>query len=218
MTIYKYYINPKIDPENRNGLSLEDLHPLYAFTNDKQLAKRFERERKMSLYYKVKTKDVESREWRDYANQHANQVLRYYDYMTMSGYDEEGKPNLESVTILCTFDEREIVDSFCESEFTESIFNDNCISVAPFIFNKKFLRALIVLQYPLFWKMSPYYRDNLVPRNILEEHEYEWEDMVPEYDVDEVAAFLTIYGDNLSENFGLSTDIATDEDFDSSDF
>ena len=214
MTIYKYYLNPKISPEDiaHDNLSTEDLHPLYAITNSKQTAKRFERDRRMDLYIKTKTKDVEPSEWRKYANQHANQVLRYYTFSTKDGYDEDGKTHITFVTILCTFDEREYVQSFCESEFSEAIFNDSAISTPPFIFNDKYLKALFILQYPHFWKLSPYYRDRFVPQEFLEDHEEEWNEIVPEYDVDEFAGFITLYGDNLSANFGLSNDIISEDD------
>ena len=43
MTIYKYFSNPKIaeDEGVRSAMKIEDLHPLYAITNDKEKAKRF---------------------------------------------------------------------------------------------------------------------------------------------------------------------------------
>ena len=217
MTIYKYFSNPKIaeDEGVRSAMKIEDLHPLYAITNDKEKAKRFEKEHNMKFFYKIKEKDAEPREWREFANRHVNKILQYLNYTTKGEYDEEEETFCTQVTLLSNQDERMVVDSFCEDGFTETILTEEGIlSTPPFIFKDKYIECLKAFQYPYLWRLSRYYKSALVPREEFEEEDFE--DMAPDYLMDELMAYIIIYGQSLSGEF-MEDNIVVDDEEESED-
>lgn len=77
---------------------------LYAITNQKDLAKRFEKEREMTKFKKTVLEDCSKEDWLFYANKYRSQILRECSIRTRSDFNACGRKTLE---ILCTCEEEE---------------------------------------------------------------------------------------------------------------
>lgn len=147
--VYRFYSKPHEDLIAENDdLDIEDLYPLYAITDSKEYAKRFMEERNMDRFILRKSK-MEKEEYVKYANSKNGCILDEYSCIHFpSKYEDEPI----DVKVLCTWFEREVLQTSLDDQLSE-INEDIDYDFFPFIINKKYLKALIKLEYISYWKI-----------------------------------------------------------------
>lgn len=147
--VYRFYSKPDESLIHENDdLDMEDLYPLYAITDKKEYAKQFMEERDMDKFIMRKSK-MENDEYVKYANMNNGCILNRYQYIHFPNRYEEGP---ENIPILSTWFEKDIVQSHLDDQLSE-INEDISYDFFPFILSKKYLKALIALEFISFWKM-----------------------------------------------------------------
>ena len=149
------------------GATVEDIHPLLAFTNDKSIRDEFVSQRDMSQYIEKVTKGVDKDDWTKYANDSMRRgaLLQYFSLNTKY-IDEDGRihdtkeedaDKSKAMTILSTTNELSELDSVCENltdcqfgGFITEKMNWPCM----WIFKHKLQKALYNLGYETAWKMN----------------------------------------------------------------
>lgn len=134
-----------------SGAKDTDIYPLYAITNNKEYAKRFQEERNMDKFILIKKKD-DRESCVDFMNRRRLLVLELHEYRYYP-HIEDNDPDSNVIKILSTGMEKQRVDS-C----TDSVMIDFPIGVSfstnPFVFKDKYLSALRTLEYDTLYKLS----------------------------------------------------------------
>lgn len=198
MKLYKFYKNPSDDVlENARDLSIQDKYPLYAFTNDKKLAKKFMQTRNMKKFIK-RVSDIDKNEYVEFANNNRGQMLETYAYDRFVSYTSDpSERRMEKIQILTTWEEREMTSVSADdgvNDLTEYV-NYNFL---PFIFQKKYLNALDTLEFITHWKylgVPEKYSEFITP----DENEKYMDFSSPNISVDEFALYILLYGDTYNE-------------------
>lgn len=173
MKIWKFYrknTNENIRRCMKAGATTEDIHPLLAFTNDKEFRDEFVSQRDMSLYIEKVSKGMDNDDWKTFANSPDNRgkLLQYYSLDTKyvdeagdicSTKDSEADKS-RAVTILATSDEMLEMEGVCDNleacQFAGFI-SDNMVWSCPWIFKHKLQKALYDLGYETAWKLNVQY-------------------------------------------------------------
>lgn len=170
MKIWKFYrknTNENIRKCMKAGATTEDIHPLLAFTNDKEFRDEFVSQRDMSLYIEKVTKGVDKDDWKVFANAPdiRGKLLQYYSlntqYIDESGNicstKDEGADTSKAITILATADEILEMEGVCDNleacqfaGFIPDTMKWNC----PWIFKHKLQKSLYNLGYETAWKLN----------------------------------------------------------------
>lgn len=182
MQCYRFYKKPTNLEEMPERISLSDKYPLYALTANKKLAKQFKKERNMDMFI-VQKSDIDKETYSVFANQNRSTVLEPCKLITcIDKYKKTQR--MEDVELVLTYAERQVVE-----EGQLFIFEENWWRMyyanSPFIFKEEYVRALAKIDFIDFYKLynSDVYLD-------------QYDDYsVPNYYIDELAYFLSIYGD-----------------------
>lgn len=132
---YKYYLYYL---KEKYAILFHRDHPLYAYTDNNKIAKRFEETRDMSLFKKVKVK-IDRLEVRRLATEFKNEYLGKFDLL----YNKE-----ESVKIPITKNEEETIKGVGYSLLYKYIYTNSDIN--PMIFDKKYVDILKDIDYIYF--------------------------------------------------------------------
>ena len=128
---YKYYMYYKKDKN--------DKYKIYAYTDDKHIAKLFENQRNMSKF-KVKVKDITKDDIKALAEYHQTSIL---EIVPIKFYDRETNKEYNVDYALTTLEKLEFIR--LNSIATIKIYNSAWDS--PLIFKKEIQKALFVLGY-----------------------------------------------------------------------
>lgn len=149
------------------GATTEDIHPLLAFTNDKEFRDEFVSQRDMSLYIEKVAKGVDKDDWKVFANTPDNRgkLLQYYSLNTqyvdedgnICSTKDEGADTSKAITILATADEILEMEGVCDNleacQFAGFI-SDKMRWNCPWIFKHKLQKSLYNLGYETAWKLN----------------------------------------------------------------
>lgn len=170
MKVYRYYDKTR---ENIYSDRIEDKYPLVAITNDKKLAKDFEKTRKMNKLIRISDK-MDKDMYIAYVNKHRGEEIDK-DSLFIS-FDEKGHQN--DVYIPHTWMEKSMVEDTGDSLLS----NPNIVQADPRLLNKKYIKALDLLGYVQIYKLNNRLADDY--------------DM-PSFVMDELSIFINIYGNYL---------------------
>ena len=170
-----------------------DTTSLYAYTNDKKVAKEFREQRKSKFIYMFKREGFSKEAW-DELNLKFGKLKIIEGHFYTKNEDGDGK---KPVTVLCTMKEEESVYLYADSLWLDppQLFID------PRAFKKKYLVALETLLYMKFYCFyaikrvqnadyfyEPYYS------NFHNEGSFIYEEFKEHfYDYDELRIFLKLY-------------------------
>ena len=170
MKIWKFYrknTNENIRRCMKAGATTEDIHPLLAFTNDKEFRDEFVSQRDMSLYIEKVSKGMDNDDWKMFANTPDNRgkLLQYYSLNTkyvdeagnICSTKDDGADKSKAFTILATADEILEMEGVCDNleacQFAGFI-SDSMVWNCPWIFKHKLQKALYDLGYETAWKLN----------------------------------------------------------------
>lgn len=147
MKVYKFFKIPS-DGDDRETC-LEDKYILYAITNNKEYAKRFKEDRNMDKFIYQVNKDVTKEEYSSMCNENRGAVLMVHTLDTVKD-GKHTKNDLIQKQVLITYWEKQLIE-----EPLLPIDDENMWSQMPFpfIFKKKYIKALRTLQYVTFYKL-----------------------------------------------------------------
>ena len=148
MRLYKYFLK-NLPPEDDDvEYTLSDQYPLYAFTADKKLAKRFEKERNMDKFIKIVSK-VSREKYIEYGETNRNHDLSLYKLATSRKESESGV-----ATLVMTLIEYQCVDPELASV---ALYDDNfwCSEYhcPPYVYKTKIQKALDFIDYSKIYKI-----------------------------------------------------------------
>ena len=190
-TVWKYFKVPGKGTVEDAG-TLSDRYPLYAFTKEKQMHKDFEYQRDMKKFV-VSKNDMSESEFKKFANSNRNNMLEYLDYMHRNGFDDDG-PSIDIIQILSTRNEKEFVEDMKDVMISDE-FTTKAVSFHPFLFKKKYVKALNLLKFINFWTFSP---NAISFKRLLTDEENEYvEDIDIDIDYDDLNLFIYLYGDTF---------------------
>lgn len=177
MKIWRYYKKP----ENEN--ISKKRYDLYALTNKKEYAKKFESERDMDLFVKRVSKE-DSETFTKLGNDNRACLLELHNFMTKTIY-ENGLIGIKDVDILCTNyewqtckDEAEVYSDFSHEEYWYTF-------PSPAIFKKKYQESLRILEY-----ISNYKFFVGSTKLGIDDNGYE----APDISIDELEGFIVLFG------------------------
>lgn len=185
MKVYLFY----------NTRSEKEGMELYAITNKKKYAERFENERNMN-HFIIEYEEMSKDEYINFCNNNDNRgcVLKLYKVMTVKNSMHTSK-SLCYKNILMTHWEEQMIDEPV-SYYDES--NAWYGMPYPLIFNDEYVLALTKLQYVSYYKLmwSPYLMDDELNEKLFE---YIGDDYAaPEIEIDQLSYFIqTCFPDEL---------------------
>lgn len=199
MKIWKFYrknTNENICRCMKAGATAEDIHPLLAFTNDKEFRDEFVSQRDMSLYIEKVSKGMDNDDWKIFANTPDNRgkLLQYYPLNTkyvdedgnICSTKDDGSDKSKAFTILATADEILEMEGVCDNleacQFAGFI-SDDMVWSCPWIFKHKLQKALYDLGYETAWKLNtqcgtPQRGETIQPEGY--DPESDWVEFVPD--------------------------------------
>lgn len=182
MKLWKFYKVPDEDEVNKE-------YPLYAVTNEKDIAKEFKETRNMEKFIVQVSKDEPKNAIADFINSNYEMLLKRRDFTT-GVIAKNGKFDLRTAKIVCTdyeyvsiCENPEILIDIAREEFWYNI-------LPPYIFKKKVLEALRVLEYHLWYKLYTVEFNQLIDPS---DDDYS----APDAQVDELACFIRFFGDTF---------------------
>lgn len=180
MRVWKFFKKPKEGEEIPDSVKLEDKYPLYAMTNDEQLAEDFKRIHNMHRFVVRVMKGVSREEYKRYGNTFRSTILKYAKLMTQ----DEGRRTYIEVPMT------EMEDTNIQEPYIESFNDENfwdLIPINPGLFGKKYIQALKTIQFLKMYSVT-----QGIP---LDDDEDDYS--VPEIIVDELHLYFDIYADIL---------------------
>ena len=192
MVIYKFIEIPSEEYKDRLSELGMNAYKLYAYTNDKKLRKKFKNTRDMNLFAEIKTEMSED-EFVKFANLNNGYMLKEYEYEYLRSYKKSrlDEPDIGVCKIVSTWFERESSDDLTENASTALLGE---LVMNPFVFNRKYLKALNDLQFISYWKM--YGRSVEESYQYIENEDIELleTDIAPEVSCNMLDLFLDMYG------------------------
>ena len=184
MKIWKYYKVP--DKENRDNEKKK--YDLYAITDKRRYAERFENERNMNMFIKGEVSDLDDSDGLDFLNANQQLVLDVFSYETKAVKELNKQYTIDTVALLTTYSEY----FNCKSEqceefmFTETMF----IGVPHYkIFNNKLIKDLKRIEYVNLFKVLV---SNPIFINSMSSEDIDY--AAPDICADEFGVFLRCYG------------------------
>ena len=189
MKVYKFFKIP--DENDRKNTHIEERYPLYAITNDKELAKRFKHDRNMKKFIYKKHTQVTREEYIEMCNIYRGAVLESHKVTTIFK-NQHTKENAIEKEILMTYNEYQMLDtlgSYLEDDvYWQSV-------PFPLIFKKKYVKMLKDFEYITFYSLM---NTETMPYHLAEKLSKYIEDYSgPSILFDEAARFITIISDTL---------------------
>jgi hypothetical protein len=192
MKLFKFYKIPSEDVDT-NGMHITDKYPLYAFTNDKNLAKKFEKERRKDLFIKIVDKGLSREEYAQFAINNRGSDLKIQKLVTSSNKNTN-KQVIKKIPILLTQNEYVSCNEPMLLIMDESWWIDvtECVLANPYVFNNEIREALRILQYNVSFKVN---NQDIRLMDIIDEEDDDYS--APEIEIDEVEIFIKLYGDTF---------------------
>lgn len=180
-----------------DGLTKEDIYPIYALTNKKKFMKRFMKERNMDKFV-LFIKEDDEEDIKLFMNQRRSKVLSEYKYRYISYNDEE-----KQVEILSTYEEYNTTLMLAENGTMslDELFKFEFSN--PYLFQDKYLDALKLLDYDTVFKFQ-FTKDMNIDHVNICGHNVLYRDVVPEDEgfpdtpnmlLDEFGIFIHSFGD-----------------------
>lgn len=148
MRLYKYFLKNLPPEEEDVEYTISDQYPLYAFTVDKKLAKRFEKERNMDKFIKIVSK-VSREKYIEYGETNRNHDLSLYKLATTHKESESGV-----ATLVMTLIEYQCVDPDVVSvALYDNDFWCSKYHYPPYVYKTKIQKALDFIDYSKIYKI-----------------------------------------------------------------
>lgn len=148
MHLYKYYLK-KAPPDEDIVYSVTDQYPLYGFTVEKKIAKRFEEERNMDKFIsKVTTVDKE--EYVNFAN--ANR-MRLMKLRKLNTNEKESKTGVASIVMTDMESQSCETDAMYIALYSEDFWISGSF-YPPEVYKNKIQKALDFIDYCILYKMN----------------------------------------------------------------
>ena len=193
MKIYKYYIKRKNCPSifNWKNRGNPDDYILYAFTTKKEFAERFEKERRMKIFYKKVDKEADKETLHEIKKMNRMSELILYDLIYFKSSSSKEKKETCYKEMLCTSSEREIIDTRNENPIIQEFEYIN-----PAIFKDSVLNLLCKVQYVAGYRLWLQMNDSAYLNKMADlldsrvENDYD----MPMIHYDEVQIFVEYFG------------------------
>lgn len=169
---------------------------LYAITNKKEYAERFQNDRDMDQFIMHVHKHVTKEEYKDLCNEERSSVLEIHELSTVMS-DERISKNIQDVQVLMTYWEwqltKEPVILMDDEEWWEDM-------PFPLIFKDKYIKALEALQYITYYKImkGPYLSEYLLQK-LFGSTSIEDDYSAPSISYDELSIFINTVLDTLKK-------------------
>lgn len=184
MKVYKFFLIPDNDYEYASKKAIEERYVLYALTNSKKLAKRFQDERNMDKFIIRVHEDIDKSEYAEMCNEDRGAVLELRTLSTVLD-NNHTRSNIEQVEILMTYYERQLIEEPMTLFDDESIWNT---MPYPRIFKSKYRKMLDAFQYTTYYKIM---NMGSIPFPLMEKLTGKDDDYAgPAIEYDEVALFI----------------------------
>lgn len=202
MKFWRFYQKPKkkeLEAKKSKGCSIEEMYPLYAYTNKKKVALAFIQERAMSKFLVGVSDDIELSEYIEFVNNNRGEEISFYEVPTaIHKFTNEQK--IIDVQLALTFNEKQLLDNIeCELSDQMYWYGMPC----PDIFTKKYQKLLDKLDYNIQYKLMTDYHP-------MDDDEADYS--APDIDYDTLACFLHEYGHLFDDN-GKDSKLEFLEDF-----
>lgn len=194
MTIHIFRLLPRDGYIHDTSLALENKYKMYAFTENKKLAKRFMKERNMKLFlHTTVKKDKETAEYWMHHNRG-----RWLAIRDLETYLNKNTPQqiTKNAKVLITEDEKSFVEETIDTNPIGPI-NEYCGGfVDPDVFEDDLQASLKRLRYHDLWRMALYAKDYVdagaFPNGPID---------TPDIAFDSMGMFTLMYGDLLTTKF-----------------
>lgn len=189
MYIWRFFKKPQIDRgELPERIAIDDLYPLYAFTVEKSLAKRFMKERDMNKFIVRKSK-VTKEEYSEYGMRNRSQLLILMKLQTfMNKYTDEERQ--ERIEVLLTQSEYQFSVELFNSIADENWWINNQFC-CPIIFNQDIINALKEIDFILTYKI--FSSDNTLAEQVASFCDID-DYSAPDWETDQLAYFISLFG------------------------
>lgn len=194
MKVYKFFRISDEYIQNLPGYdswNIQSKYPLYAFTNNKSLAKRFEKERKKNLFIKV-INNMSREEYANFAMNNRGNDLKIQRLLSVTDKDTK-KQKIIQIEVLLT--QNEYVN--CNEPFSP-VYDEgwwgyilSTFYTDPYVFNEDLRQALRILDYTITYKL---HRDSS-SFDFIEEEDDDYE--APDWLNDELQYFVEMYQDTF---------------------
>ena len=194
MKLYKYYKIPPSDEDNYSkSMHIMDRYPLYAFTNDKKLANRFEKERKKEMFIRTVDKGLSREEYSNFAIDHRGSDLKLQKMVTVR-HKNTNRQTVTNIRMVLTQNEYICCNEPLMLITDESWWDEitHCALANPYVFKPEIREALRILQYNVSFKL---FNQDINIMDFIDEEDDDYE--APNFIIDEVAVFIKLYGDTF---------------------
>lgn len=197
MRLYRYYRKDAITEEEatkRNVRSdIRSRYPLAAVTTDKKIAREFEFERNMDLYFRFSDKidsddEDEQEEIKKFLNRNRGAVLECWE-LNSSKNNHKKNQKLFSVHLHVTLNEKQEVQE-SSSFMNDPAFWRRLPDISVFL--KKYKKALNVMEYDNQHKL--FNSDDYMAYSSLDY-------TPPNYELDELSVFIKLFGKYMNPEF-----------------
>ena len=188
MKIYEFFKIPEDESEVSRNKPLEERYQLYAITNKKELAERFQKDRNMKKFLLHVHKNVTKEEYIDFCNENRSCVLEIHPLITC----------MSNVRVRSNMEEREVLMTYFEWQCCQdcnSILDNEAFwhyMPFPYIFSKEVQETLEFFNYKTYYRLIMYLYLDDVYRDIIHEDSDNDDYSAPDMMMDEVAILMDI--------------------------
>lgn len=184
--------------------------PIYAITCNKEYAKRFERERNMNHFIKVVENGFTKEDAKEFVNAHPGTRLEEMSYGIYQGVGKNIYTPVKYIDILSTNAEYADVSSRAEGGICGVVEFNKITLPYPYNYKNKYVDALETLEFLNTWKYLEYgcnFGDSFALKKVNGKDVDEIPDIYddgfdfPDAVIDEVALFISLYGDMFNPAF-----------------
>jgi hypothetical protein len=184
--------------------------PIYAITDKKEYANRFESERNMKHFIKVVKKNLDKDEAKEFVNVHSRTRLEEMSYGMYQKVEENVYGPVKYVDILSTNAEYVEVSTMANDGLFSVIESSDFYLPYPYNYKNKYIDALEKLEMLKCWKYLEYggmFGNSLAIRKVngkstdLIPDDYDDGYDYPDVVIDELAVFISLYGDQFNPAF-----------------
>lgn len=179
---------------------------MYASTNNKKYAKRFEQERDMNQFVKAVTDNVDTLEWEEYGNKNRNSILEITKLTTklVEKNGKESPVDSMEVEVLVTFWEKSTVINDIQFDGNDEYFWEE--QRTPYIYRNKYIESLRKLQFvkqyvlyniPLALSNDSKNAIDIDSKFMIYEGDDDYDG--PRYTIDELSQLISKYGSSFKK-------------------
>lgn len=189
MKIYKYFLQRKHVPKLINDLrGDEEAWVLYAFTNKKEYAKKWEATRNMKRFRKI-TNSIDKDEYLAYRSKYLMNELTEINCVYFKSLNDK---DYSTIDMVLTNAEDQVFQSVIDDD---QLIGEPC-TICPAIFADKYYKALKILGYVQWYKRWLAYNDSkylAVMSELIREKDPDDDYGVDEFAIDEVGLILFLF-------------------------